>query len=175
MGTLGGANKTLLTDNSLDFFHSFYSACTFACCVAHVFLRPGVALPPSRQSACLFMYGLNHASAKMPLWFSQNNTQSRQEAWHHQFPCSSACKMSTLWFTNLDEGRRLMSPSSLDENTNNLDVRLCRRIYILKSDDIFQLQNIPVSNLYSTAVAPTVITEMTRAAKLQYSMQTEQF
>lgn len=113
------------------FFHSFYSACTFVCCVARVFPRSRAALPPSRQSACLFMYRLNHASMKMPLWFSQNNTQSRQEVWHHQFPCSSVCKISTLSFPNLGGGKPLMFPSSLDGSSNNSDVRLCPRMCVV--------------------------------------------
>lgn len=117
------------------FFHSFYSACTFVCCVACVLSWSRAALPPSlppsRQSACLFMYGLNHASMKMPRWFSQNNTLSLDRKRDiTNFPAAPCAKLAPYHFQTLRK-ETLMFPSSLDKNRNNLDVRLHPRIYVL--------------------------------------------
>lgn len=95
------------------FFHSFYSACTFVC-VAWRACCPGPelhSLPLFLPPVSLFVYvrleSCIHEDASVIL--TEQHTQSRQEAWHHQFPCSSVCKISTLSFPNLEERNTYVS------------------------------------------------------------------
>lgn len=95
------------------FFHSFYSACTFVC-VAWRACCPGAelhSLPLFLPPVSLFVYvrleSCIHEDASVIL--TEQHTQSRQEAWHHQFPCSSVCKISTLSFPNLEERNTYVS------------------------------------------------------------------
>lgn len=125
--------KSSLTDNSLGFFSTPFIAHVHLCVLrgVRVVLVQSCtrSLPPSRQSACLFMYGLNHASMKMPRWFSQNNTLSLDRKRDiTNFPAAPCAKLAPYHFQTL---RKETLPSSLDKNRNNLDVRLHPRIYML--------------------------------------------
>lgn len=116
--------KISLTDNSpAFFFHSFYSVCTFvrAC------FSPGRHVR-SRQIVCLFMYGLNHASIKMPSVILTEHTQSRQEGLDHvalAFPSASSEVCGKLVLGYFKTVKNVLIRSCLDKRENKIDVQLC--------------------------------------------------